>query len=42
MFDLTKPVPIEVILSSIGFIFLWVGIGIALVFYYKKKLKAEE
>jgi hypothetical protein len=39
VFDLTKPVPLEVIFGSIGFILLLVGIGIVVVFYYKKKLK---
>ncbi len=39
MFDLSKPVPIEVIIGSIGVIFLMVAVGVGVVFYYKKKLK---
>jgi len=38
MFDLTKPIPNEVIIGSIIFIFVLVGIGLLLVRYYKKKL----
>ena len=37
MFDLTQPVPTEVIISSIVFIFGLVGVGLAAVGYYKKK-----
>ena len=39
MFDLSKPIPIEVIVGSIVFIVMVVGIGLAVVAYYKKKLK---
>ena len=38
MFDLSQPVPSLVIIGSILFIFLLVGIGLAVVAYYKKKL----
>jgi len=39
MFDMTQPIPMEVIVGSIIFIFGLVGIGLAMVAYYKKKLK---
>ena len=39
MLDLSKPIPIEVIVGSIAFIVMVVGIGLAVVAYYKKKLK---
>ena len=38
MFDMTQPVPTSVIVGSIAFIFIMVGIGLAIVAYYKKKL----
>ena len=38
MFDLSKPIPMEVIVGSIAFVVLVVGIGLAVVAYYKKKL----
>ena len=38
MFDMTQPVPTSVIVGSIAFIFLLVGIGLGMVTYYKKKL----
>jgi len=38
MFDLSKPIPNEVIIGSIVFIFLLVGIGLLVVEYYKRKL----
>ena len=38
MFDLSKPIPMEVIIGSIVFVFVVVGIGLAVVAYYKKKL----
>jgi len=37
MFDLSQPVPTEVIIGSIVFIFGLVGVGLAVVAYYKKK-----
>jgi len=37
MFDLSKPVPMEVIVASIVVIVVLVGIGLAAVAYYKKK-----
>ena len=37
MFDLTKPVPMEVLISSIVIVVVVVGIGLAIVAYYKKK-----
>lgn len=39
MFDMTQPIQMEVIIGSIVFIFGLVGIGLALVAYYKKKLE---
>ena len=41
MFDLSQPVPNEVIIGSIIFIFGLVGVGLAVVAYYKKKLEIE-
>jgi len=38
MFDMSQPIQMEVIVGSIVFIFGLVGIGLALVAYYKKKL----
>jgi len=37
MFDFSKPVPMEVIIGSIVIIVVFVGIGLAIVAYYKKK-----
>jgi len=39
MFDLSQPIPNEVIIGSIVFIFILVGIGLLVVEYYKKNLK---
>ena len=39
MFDLSKPIPNEVVFASIGVILVIVGIGLLTVIYYKKKLK---
>jgi len=39
MFDLSKPVPNEVIIGSIIFIFILIGIGLLGVRYYKKKYR---
>jgi len=39
MFDMTQPIQMEVIVGSIIFIFGLVGVGLALVAYYKKKMK---
>jgi hypothetical protein len=38
MFDLSQPVPNEVIIGSIVFIFGLVALGLGIVAYYKKKL----
>lgn len=38
MFDMTQPIQMEVIIGSIVFILGLVGVGLALVSYYKKKL----
>jgi hypothetical protein len=38
MFDLSQPIHTEVIVGSIAFIIFLVGIGLAMVQYYKKKL----
>ena len=37
MFDMTQPIQMEVIIGSIIFILGLVGIGLAVVGYYKKK-----
>jgi hypothetical protein len=37
MFDLTQPVTPTVIIGSIAFIFVLVGIGLGAVVYYKKR-----
>jgi len=42
MYDLSKPIPTEVIVGSIVFILALVGVGLLVVLYYKKKLKIEE
>ena len=39
MFDLSQPVPTEVIVGSIVFILGLVGVGLAAVGYYKRKLE---
>ena len=39
MFDLSKPIPMEVVVGSMAFLILLVGIGLAIVAYYKKKLE---
>jgi hypothetical protein len=41
MFDMTQPVGTEVIIGSIIFIFGLVGVGLAVVAYYKKKLNIK-
>ena len=38
MYDLSQPVPTEVIVGSIAFIFAMVAVGLGVVAYYKKKL----
>ncbi len=38
MFDMTQPIQMEVIVGSIVFIFGLVGVGLAVVAYYKKKI----
>ena len=42
MFDMSQPIQMEVIVGSIVFIFGLVGIGLALVAYYKKKLDKDK
>ncbi len=37
MFNMTQPIQMEVIVGSIVFIFGLVGIGLAVVEYYKRK-----
>ncbi len=39
MFDLSQPIQMPVIIGSIIFIFVLVGIGMGVVAYYKKKLQ---
>lgn len=41
MFDMTQPIQMEVIIGSIVFIFGLVGVGLAVVAYYKKKLNIK-
>jgi len=41
MFDMTQPIQMEVIIGSIIFIFVVVGVGLAVVAYYKKKLEIK-
>ncbi len=41
MFDLSKPLPTEVIVGSIAFVVIVVSIGLAVVAYYKKKLNIK-
>ncbi len=41
MFDMSQPISMSVIVSSIVFILVLVGIGLAVVAYYKKKLKIK-
>jgi len=38
MFDLSQPIPNEVIIGSIVFILIVVGIGLLVVEYYKRKI----
>jgi len=38
MFDLSQPIPTEVIVGSIFFIIALVGIGLLVVQYYKKRV----
>jgi hypothetical protein len=42
MFDMTQPIPMEVIVGSILFILGLVAAGLAIVAYYKKKLNISE
>ena len=42
MFDMTQPIGMEVIVGSIVFIFGLVGVGLAVVAYYKKKMSIED
>jgi len=41
MFDMTQPIQMEVIIGSIVFILGLVGLGLAVVAYYKKKLSKK-
>ena len=41
MFDMTQPIGMEVIIGSIVFILGLVGVGLAVVAYYKKKMKSK-
>ncbi len=41
MFDLSRPIPMEVIVGSILFILGLVGIGLAVVAYYKRKMNSK-
>jgi hypothetical protein len=42
MFDLSKPVGNDVIILSIGFIFVIIVIGLGVVKYYKNRLLKEQ
>jgi len=39
MFDMSQPIQMPVIIGSIVIIFVVVGVGLAVVAYYKKKMK---
>jgi len=39
MFDLSQRIPMEVVVASIVFVVIVVGIGLAVVAYYKKKFE---
>ncbi len=41
MFDMTQPIGMEVIIGSIVFILGLVGLGLATVAYYKKKMSSN-
>jgi Zn-dependent alcohol dehydrogenase len=41
MFDMSQPIPMGVMVGSIVFILGLGGIGLAVVAYYKKKLKIK-
>ena len=41
MFDMTQPIQIEVIIGAIVFILGLVGVGLGLVWYYKKKFERQ-
>lgn len=42
MFDLSKPIEFEVIIGSIAFIFVLIGIGLLTVKYYEKRYIKEQ
>jgi hypothetical protein len=42
MVDFSQPVPLSIVLASIGFIFFCVAIGLMVVIYYKRKLNVED
>jgi len=42
MFDLSKPIGAEVIIGSIAFIFIIIGIGLLTVKYYEKRYIKEQ
>jgi hypothetical protein len=39
MLDISKPIPMEVVVGSVVFVLVVIGIGLAIIAYYKKKLK---
>ncbi len=41
MFDMSQPIQMPVIIGSIVIIFVVVGMGLAIVAYYKKKLDRQ-
>jgi len=41
MFDMTQPIQMEVIIGSIVIILGLVGVGLAVVVYYKKKMNVN-
>jgi len=41
MFDMSQPIQLPVIIGSIVIIFVVVGVGLAVVAYYKKKLDRQ-
>lgn len=42
MFDMSQPIQMPVIIGSIVFIFGLVGVGLAVVAYYKKKQDSKD
>ena len=41
MFDMSQPIQMPVVIGSIAIIFVVVGIGLAVIAYYKNKLEIK-